>query len=177
MAGRACPSCGPGSCRSRDSGHPRPAPQRAGAVSPADSASYSVRVTPGRDRVRWCEEQRPVGIAPRPPGAQGPSDEQLSLPGPVRLVGTLVPFSTQLAEEPKGLNNRAENSHRPVRKRERVLGRFKSPEHAQQFLEPFSAVCNHFRPRRHLLPAVQYRQIRAERFQQWREAARLQRAA
>ena len=74
----------------------------------------------------------------------------------------------------KGLNNRAENSHRPVRKRERVLQRFKSPEHAQRFLEPFSAVGNHFRPRRHLLPAEQYRQIRTERFRQWREAARLQ---
>jgi putative transposase len=77
----------------------------------------------------------------------------------------------------KGLNNRAENSHRPVRKRERALQRFKSPEHAQRFLEPFSAVGNHFRPRRHLLPAEQYRQLRAERFQQWREAARLQQVA
>ena len=73
----------------------------------------------------------------------------------------------------KGLNNRAENSHRPVRKRERVLQRFKSPAHAQRFLEPFSAVCNHFRPRRHLLPAERYRQLRTERFRQWREAARL----
>ena len=52
----------------------------------------------------------------------------------------------------KGLNNRAENSHRPVRRRERALQRFKSPAHAQRFLEPFSAVGNHFRPRRHLLP-------------------------
>ena len=77
----------------------------------------------------------------------------------------------------KGLNNRAENSHRPVRKRERVLQRFKSPEHAQRSLEPFSAVCNHFRLRRHLLPAVQYRQIRTARFEQWRAAARLPSAA
>ena len=77
----------------------------------------------------------------------------------------------------KGLNNRAENSHRPVRKRERVLQRFKSPDHAQRFLEPFSAVQNHFRPRRHLLSADHYRQIRTERFQQWREAARLVPAA
>jgi putative transposase len=77
----------------------------------------------------------------------------------------------------KGLNNRAENSHRPVRKRERVLQRFKSPEHAQGFLESFSAVHNHFRPRRHLLSADQYRQFRTERFEQWREAARLQPAA
>jgi putative transposase len=74
----------------------------------------------------------------------------------------------------KGLNNRAENSHRPVRTRERTLQRFKSPEHAQRFLEPFSAVYNHFRPRRHLLPAEQYRQMRTERFQQWQEATRLQ---
>lgn len=53
----------------------------------------------------------------------------------------------------KGLNDRAENSRRPVRKRERALQRFKSPEHAQRFLEPFSAAANHFRPRRHFLPA------------------------
>jgi putative transposase len=64
-----------------------------------------------------------------------------------------------------------------VRKRERVLQRFKSPDHAQRFLEAFSAVCNHFRPRRHLLSADQYLQIRTERFRQWREVARLQSAA
>src|SRR5207245_6327892 len=46
----------------------------------------------------------------------------------------------------KRLNNRAENSHRPVRKRERAMQRFKSPEEAQRFLDTFSAVCNHFRP-------------------------------
>ena len=45
----------------------------------------------------------------------------------------------------KGLNNRAENSHLPTRKRERVLQRFKSAAHAQRFLGTFSAVGNHFR--------------------------------
>jgi transposase-like protein len=44
----------------------------------------------------------------------------------------------------KRLNNRAENSHLPTRKRERMLQRFKSAEHAQRFLGPFYAVCNHF---------------------------------
>jgi len=73
----------------------------------------------------------------------------------------------------KRLNNRAENWHRPVRKRERAMQRFKSPEHAQRFLETFSAVCNHFRPRRHRLSAKRYRQIMSERFQEWREIARL----
>ena len=73
----------------------------------------------------------------------------------------------------KRLNNRAENSHRPVRKREWAMQRFKSPEQAQRFLETFSAVCNHFRPRRHRLSAKRYRQIMSERFQEWREIARL----
>jgi putative transposase len=77
----------------------------------------------------------------------------------------------------KGLNNRAEHSHRPVRKREGVLQRFKSPDHAPRFLEPFSVVCTHFRPRRHLLPAQQYRQLRTECFQQWREVVGLAPAA
>jgi putative transposase len=73
----------------------------------------------------------------------------------------------------KRLNNRAENSHRPVRKREKAMQRFKSPEQAQRFLETFSAVCNHFRPRRHRLSAEHYRLTMRERFQQWREIAYL----
>jgi putative transposase len=51
-----------------------------------------------------------------------------------------------------------------VRKRERVLQRFKSAEHAQAFLEPFSAVCNQFRSRRHRLSAHHYREIMRDRF-------------
>ena len=44
---------------------------------------------------------------------------------------------------------------------------------AQHFLETFSAVCNHFRPRRHRLSAGCYRQLMRERFQQWQEIAHL----
>jgi hypothetical protein len=73
----------------------------------------------------------------------------------------------------KRLNNRAENSHRPVRKRERAMQRFKSPEQAQRFLETFSAICNHFRPRRHRLSAKRYRHIMRERFEEWRRVAHL----
>ena len=69
----------------------------------------------------------------------------------------------------KRLNNRAENSHLPVRKRERVLQRFKSAEHTQNFLEPFSAVCNQFRPCRHRLSARHYREIMRDRFRMWQE--------
>ncbi len=69
----------------------------------------------------------------------------------------------------KGLNNRAENSHRPTRRRERVLQRFKSPEHAQQFLAAFGPISDHFRPRRHLLSAPEYHQLLQTRFTQWRQ--------
>ena len=69
----------------------------------------------------------------------------------------------------KHLNNRAENSHLPTRKRERILQRFKSAEHAQRFLGPFSAVSNHFRPRRYLMSAPAYREFRTKRHAIWRE--------
>jgi putative transposase len=73
----------------------------------------------------------------------------------------------------QGLNNRAENSHRTTRRRERVLQRFKSPEHAQQFLSPFGPIADHFRPRRHLFPAVQYHTLLQTRFTSWREVTGL----
>ena len=69
----------------------------------------------------------------------------------------------------KGLNNRAENSHQPTRRRERGLQGFKSAEHAQCFLEPFGQVGNHFRLRRHLLCADQRRALMNECFHIWHE--------
>ncbi len=50
-----------------------------------------------------------------------------------------------------------------------MLQRFKSPEHAQQFLSPFGPISNHFHPRRHLLPALKYHVLLQTRFVQWRE--------
>jgi len=67
------------------------------------------------------------------------------------------------------LNNRAENSHRPTRRRERQMQRFKSPEQAQQFLSTHSMIYGHFRPRRHLMAAADYRHARAKAFRIWRQ--------
>ena len=47
------------------------------------------------------------------------------------------------------LNNRAENSHRPTRQRERQMQRFKSPDQAQRFLSAHAFIHGHFHPRRH----------------------------
>jgi putative transposase len=49
------------------------------------------------------------------------------------------------------------------------LQRFKSPEQAQRFLKPFSAVFNHFRPRRHRLTASAYRRLMEKQRQTWCE--------
>ena len=67
----------------------------------------------------------------------------------------------------KGLNNRAENSHQPTRERERRMHRFKSGEHAQRFVEVHGIIASHFRPRRHLLSAADYRRLRTRRFRIW----------
>jgi putative transposase len=48
----------------------------------------------------------------------------------------------------KGLNNRAENSHLPLRQRERVMQGFRSPRYLQRFVSVFSAVRNLFVPPR-----------------------------
>ena len=69
----------------------------------------------------------------------------------------------------KYLNNRAENSHQPTRQRERAMKRFTSMRHAQRFLSAFSGISPHFRPRRHLLSAADYRQVMADRFAVWNE--------
>ncbi|SDE46428.1 putative transposase [Belnapia rosea] len=42
------------------------------------------------------------------------------------------------------LNNRVENSHRPTRRRESQMQRFKSPRQAQQFLSSHAMIYGHF---------------------------------
>jgi putative transposase len=67
------------------------------------------------------------------------------------------------------LNNRAENSHQPTRQRERRMQGFKSPGHAQRFLSAYGLIAQHFRPRRHLLPAPIYHRLMRQRFRTWQE--------
>jgi AraC-binding-like domain/DDE domain len=69
----------------------------------------------------------------------------------------------------KYLNNRAENSHQPTRIRERAMKRFASPGQAQRFLFAFSHIRQHFRPRRHLISAPQWRTEMTNRFAVWDE--------
>ncbi|WP_424140133.1 IS6 family transposase [Roseomonas chloroacetimidivorans] len=70
------------------------------------------------------------------------------------------------------LNNRAEVSHQPTRRRERQMQQFKSPRHAQRFLSTHSRIHNHFQLRRHRLTAKQYREVRSAAFSAWRNVNR-----
>src|SRR5271169_6499794 len=67
-------------------------------------------------------------------------------------------------------NNRAENSHQPVRRRERKMQRFKSPGSAQRFLSVHAAVHNNFNLQRHLVSRSTLRTIREQAFRTWQAA-------
>jgi putative transposase len=74
-------------------------------------------------------------------------------------------------------NNRAENSHRPTRRRERQMQWFKSPAQAQRFLSAHAMIYGHFRPRRHLMTAEAYRHARDNAFRAWTRETCVQVAA
>ena len=71
----------------------------------------------------------------------------------------------------KGLNNRAENSHVSLRKRERMMQGFRSVGGLQRFISVFSAVRNLFVPPHHkrLAPATHIHRTRA--MAQWKAVA------
>ncbi len=74
------------------------------------------------------------------------------------------------------LNNRAENSHRPTRRRERQMQRFKSAGQAQRFLSAQGPIYGPFRPRRHRMAASAYREACAGAFRVWQEETCARRA-
>jgi putative transposase len=67
-------------------------------------------------------------------------------------------------------NNRAENSHQVVRRRERKMQRFKSAGSAQRFLNMHAAVHNTFNLQRHLISRSTLRAFRAEATARWQGA-------
>ena len=71
----------------------------------------------------------------------------------------------------KGLNNRAENSHLPFRRRERVMQGFRSPRYLQRFVNVFSAVRNLFVPPRSHRSAPATHLHRLNAMAEWKSAA------
>ena len=67
-------------------------------------------------------------------------------------------------------NNRAENSHLPIRQREQRMQRFKSARSAQRFLSTHAAIYNTFNVQRHLITRKALRESRGQAMSTWRLA-------
>ena len=67
-------------------------------------------------------------------------------------------------------NNRAENSHLPIRRRERKQQKFKSQASAQRFLATHAAIYNTFNTQPHLTTRPALRLLRGGAFKAWQLA-------
>jgi putative transposase len=69
------------------------------------------------------------------------------------------------------LNNRAENSHLPLRRRERAMLRFRRMRSLQKFAAVHSSVHNHFNLERHLNQRDRFKESRQNALAEWRQLA------
>lgn len=83
----------------------------------------------------------------------------------IKLIAHLAPDADYRAH--KGLNNRIEGSHRPTRRREKIMGRFKSARQAQRFLAAHDQINTIFKTRRYCLTAISYPHARADALCLW----------
>ena len=77
----------------------------------------------------------------------------------------------------KGLNNRAENSHQPTRRREWIMKRFKSPRRVQRFLFTHDQIANVFVRRPNQDTAAKFHSARNQAFTTWAEVTGVAMAA
>ena len=72
-------------------------------------------------------------------------------------------------ETGRHLNNRAENSHLPFRRRERAMSRFRRMRSLQKFASIHSSVYNHFNLERHIYSRTNFKKRRDAALREWRE--------
>ena len=69
------------------------------------------------------------------------------------------------------LNNRAENSHQPFRRRERAMAKFRDVKTLQKFASVHASLHNHFNQDRHLNRRATFKQNRSAALAEWRQLA------
>ncbi len=74
-------------------------------------------------------------------------------------------------ETGRWLNNRAENSHQPFRRRERAMANFRSAKSLQKFASIHSSIHNHFNQERHLSSREHFKLNRTAAVAEWRHLA------
>jgi putative transposase len=70
------------------------------------------------------------------------------------------------------LNNRAENSHQPFRRRERALAKFRDVKTLQKFAAVHASIHNHFNQDRHLNRRDTFKRNRDAALAEWRQLAK-----
>ena len=69
------------------------------------------------------------------------------------------------------LNNRAENSHQPFRRREGAMSKFRDVKTLQKFASVHALIHNHLNLDRHLIPRETFKQNRSAALAEWRQLA------
>jgi len=77
--------------------------------------------------------------------------------------------AVELQATGRWLNNRAENSHLPLRRRERAMQRFRRMRSLQKFTAVHSSIHNHFNHERHLYSRDNFKLNRAAALAEWRQ--------
>jgi len=72
-------------------------------------------------------------------------------------------------ETGRWLNNRAENSHLPFRRRERAMQGFRQMRSLQKFSSVHASVYNHFNQQRHLNNRLTFKECRSAALAEWQE--------
>ena len=91
------------------------------------------------------------------------TDKLRSYGAAMKVVGNIWKQETG-----RWLNNRAENSHLPFRRRERAMLRFRQMRCLQKFATVHSSVHNHFNQERHLYSRENFKLNRAAALAEWR---------
>jgi len=86
-------------------------------------------------------------------------------------AGTKVIGNERLQECGRWLNNRAENSHQPFRRREGAMVKFRDIKTLQKFASVHASIHNHFNHDRHLNRRDTFKQDRSAALAEWRELA------
>jgi putative transposase len=92
-----------------------------------------------------------------------------SSPEVIRL--TVMMYIRYPQECGRWLNNRAENSHQPFRRRERVMAKFRDMKTLQKFAATHASIHNHFNKDRHLNRRDIFKQNRSAALAEWRQLA------
>ena len=83
----------------------------------------------------------------------------------------IVIGNAERQETGRWLNNRAENSHQPFRRRERAMAKFRSAKSLQKFASIHASVHNHFNQQRSLYSRNNFKQNRSTALAEWRQLA------